>query len=399
MVSALIRCASKAFANRRLGVWALCVILLSCKFKNLKCKMKTRITVVVFTMAFLLYSCNREKEVITPEVKSITESVYASGIVVSKNQYEAYPKANGIVSEIAIKEGDKVKKEDLLFVLENPNAKLSVDNARLNAAINDYNANREKLKDAYHSVQLARENADNDSVLLERQKNLWSQNIGSKVELEQKGLAFKRSQVALNQAKVAYNDLKRQLELASQQSKNNLKIAQTLEKDLNVRSAMEGIVYKINIEEGELATTASPLAVIGEEDFIVELNVDELDIVKVKQSQKVFIRMDSYKAQVFEAVISDIYPMMNERTRTFKVQASFTQKPEVLYPNLTLEANIVISEKQNVLTIPTSFLLTDSTVMLEDETIRKVQIGLSDYNLTEIKGGINASSKITIPRK
>lgn len=109
--------------------------------------------------------------------------------------------------------------------------------------------------------------------------------------------------------------------------------------------------------------------------------------------------MDSYKAQVFEAVISDIYPMMNERTRTFKVQASFTQKPEVLYPNLTLEANIVISEKQNVLTIPTSFLLTDSTVMLEDETIQKVQIGLSDYNLTEIKGGINASSKITIPRK
>ena len=361
--------------------------------------MKTRITVVVFTMAFLLYSCNREKEVITPEVKSITESVYASGIVVSKNQYEAYPKANGIVSAIAIKEGDKVKKEDLLFVLENPNAKLSVDNARLNAAINEYNANREKLNDAYHSVQLARENADNDSVLLERQKNLWSQNIGSKVELEQKGLAFKRSQVALNQAKVAYNDLKRQLELASQQSKNNLKIAQTLEKDLSVRSAMEGIVYKINIEEGELATTASPLAVIGEEDFIVELNVDELDIVKVKQSQKVFIRMDSYKAQVFEAVISDIYPMMNDRTRTFKVQASFTQKPEVLYPNLTLEANIVISEKQNVLTIPTSFLLTDSTVMLEDETIRKVQIGLSDYNLTEIKGGINASSKITIPRK
>jgi HlyD family secretion protein len=362
-------------------------------------KMKPIITIAIITSICTFFSCNSKEEPITPEVKNISESVYASGVVISINQYEVYAKANGIIKEVLIKEGDYVKKDDLLFTIENPNAKISVDNARLNAEINDYEANRAKLKDADNSVQMARKNLENDSLLYERQKNLWSQNIGSKVELEQKQLVFEKSKVALQQSKVLYDNLNRQLNLASQQSKNNLKIAQTLENDLEIRSAVEGIVYKINIEAGEMATAASAIAVIGEENFVLELNIDELDIVKIKPKQKVFIRMDSYKSQIFEAAISEIFPMMDERTRTFKVHAIFTKKPEVLYPNLTLEANIVINEKQNVLTIPTGYLITDSTVMLEDETIQQVKIGLSDYKLTEIESGINAETKIIMPKK
>jgi HlyD family secretion protein len=361
--------------------------------------MKNRLTFVVINMIFLFSSCNQKRETITPELKNITESVFASGVVISRNQYEVYPKINGIINEIIVEEGDHVKKGQLLFIIENPSAKLSIDNARLNSAINDYDINREKLKDASNSVQLARKNVTNDSLLFSRQKNLWSQNIGSKVDLEQKEIIFEKSKVALEQAIVFYNDLNRNLNLASKQSKNNLKIAQTAEGDLNIRSVVEGIVYKINIKVGELASMATPLAVIGEENFLLELNIDELDIAKIKQNQKVFIRMDSYKSQIFEAVISDIFPMMNERTRSFKVQAVFTKKPKVLYPNLTVEANILINEKNKVLTIPTRFLISDSTVMLEDETIQKVKIGLSDYTITEIKSGINTNSKLIMPKK
>src|SRR5690606_38351101 len=114
-----------------------------------------------------------------------------------------------------------------------------------------------------------------------------------KAELEQRELAFEKAKVTLNQLQVTYNDLKRQLEVASQQSKTNLKIAENTEKDLEIRSNVEGVAYKINIKEGEQATTNMALAVIGEKSFIIELSVDELDIVKVKKGQKVFIRMDS----------------------------------------------------------------------------------------------------------
>jgi HlyD family secretion protein len=126
-------------------------------------KMNKRITFIMFIMILIFLSCNGKKETITPEVKNISESVYASGIVKSKNQYEVYPKANGIVNKIAVKEGGFVKTGHLLFSIENPNAKLSVDNARLNAEMNDYYTNSEKLNDAYNSMQLARKNLSNDS--------------------------------------------------------------------------------------------------------------------------------------------------------------------------------------------------------------------------------------------
>ncbi|MGZ5281782.1 MAG: efflux RND transporter periplasmic adaptor subunit [Bacteroidia bacterium] len=361
--------------------------------------MNDSIALPVLAFFLFFFSCNNKKEAISPEIKDISESVYASGILKTVNQYEVFTKVSGVVGKIAVKEGASVKKGDLLFEIENPNASISSDNAKLTAEANDYAANAGKLNDALNAIELAQKNLQNATLMCERQKNLWAQNIGTKVELEQKELGLEKSKLVWKQAKVAYSDLKRQLELASNQSKNNLKIARFLESDLLIRSAVDGIVYKINIERGELATSMVPMAVIGGENFVIELDIDEFDIVKIKKGQRVIISMDSYKSQVFEALVSNIYPMMNERTRTFKVEAVFSKKPAVLYPNLTLEANIIIHEKQNALTIPTGYLLSDSTVMLEDGSVQKVKIGLKDYNLTEIVSGINANSKIIMPKK
>ena len=77
--------------------------------------------------------------------------------------------------------------------------------------------------------------------------------------------------------------------------------------------------------------------------------------------------MDSYKGQVFEAVIEKIDPLMNERSRSFTVEARFTTRPPSLYPNLTAEANIIIRTKENAITIPRAYLLNDSTVVLADK--------------------------------
>jgi hypothetical protein len=102
---------------------------------------------------------------------------------------------------------------------------------------------------------------------------------------------------------------------------------------------------------------------------------------------------------VFEAQVNYIYPMMNDRTRSFKVEAVFTTQPEILYPNLTLEGNIIIREKENALTIPTSYLLNDSSVLLENGKTKQVKIGLQDYRLTEILGGIDTETKIALPKQ
>lgn len=348
---------------------------------------------------FYLSGCGDDVETTTPKKANVVESVYASGVVKSENQYEVYTKSVGVVENIFVKEGTAVKKGTPIFQLNNTTSALSSENARLYSLANDYRVNKEKLAEAENSIALAQKKLKNDSLLYVRQQELWRQNIGTKVELEQKELNFENAKVNLKKAQVAYQDINRQLKLVSEQSKNNLLIARASENDLIIRSEVDGFVYKINAKKGELATSMASLAVIGQEDFIIDLNVDEFDIVKVKKGQKVIVRLDSYQDRVFEAEVRFIYPMMNERTRTFKVEAVFIKKPQVLYPNLTLEANIVINEKNNVLTIPSACLLNDTSVMLENGQIKTIQVGLKDFRMAEVLSGIDESTKVRMPEK
>jgi multidrug efflux pump subunit AcrA (membrane-fusion protein) len=354
--------------------------------------MKSKIPILVLIISF--YSCQNKKEVIKPEIRNITESVYASGLLKSENQHDVFTKINGTILEIAVKEGESIVKDQVLFRIDNPTAKLQVDNAKLQAEASDYYENIQKLKDALNKIELAQKKLSNDSLLFIRQKKLFNNNIGTKVDYEQIELAYEKSKVSLNEAKVYYDNLKKEIDLLSKQTKNNLKIVESQEKDLIIKSDLDGVIYKVNVKEGEMASLMSPLAIIGGNDFIIELNIDEFDISKIKLGQKIIIRMDSYKADVYEATVSYIYPLMNSRTRSFTIEGKFTKKPKVLYPNLTLEANIITEEKNNVLTIPTSYLVKDSFVILENGTLQNVKIGLKDYNLTEIISGIDANSKL-----
>ncbi len=104
--------------------------------------------------------------------------------------------------------------------------------------------------------------------------------------------------------------------------------------------------------------------------------------------------MDSYKGQSFEAVIEKIYPLMNDKTKSFKVDAVFTTEPENLFPNLSAQANIVIEVKEKVLTIPRAYLIDNEYVYLANKEKRKVKTGLMDYEKVEIVAGLTSKDAI-----
>ena len=120
-------------------------------------------------------------------------------------------------------------------------------------------------------------------------------------------------------------------------------------------------------------------------------------MVKVVLGQKIVVTLDSYKNQVFEAILDKIYPIMDERSRTFKIEAHFTTVPPKLYPNLTVESNIIIQTKKNVLTIPKSYLVDNQYVIMENKEKRKVTVGMNDYNFVEILSGLSVTESIVKP--
>ena len=354
----------------------------------------------LFLFLFILSACENKTEQTQPVLESITASVYATGLIKSKDQYQVHSTVSGLLVKILVDEGDLVKKGEPLFVLSNENSRLNTENARLAADFAALNAQDNRLNELKVNTALAKQKMNSDSVLLMRQRGLWAQQIGSKVELELKELAYSSSKTAYETAVFRYNELKKQLAFAAAQSQKSLSISKTLESDFTVRSQVDGRVYSILIENGEMITPQMPLAVVGAADnYIVELQVDEYDIVSMKKGQKVLMSLDSYKGEIFEAMLDKINPIMNEKSRTFLVEAIFTRKPPVLYPNLTAEANIIMSTKEQALTIPRTYLVQDSFVMLESKEKRKVKTGLKDYRKVEILSGLTATDVIIMPSK
>jgi RND family efflux transporter MFP subunit len=347
----------------------------------------------------MLASCGQKQEYTQPVIEKITESVYASGYLKSNEQYQVFAKVNGLLQKIWVKKGDVVKKGQLIFTLSNEVSKLNVANAQLNAVNADYYANLDKLRELDLAIEVSIKKLGNDQLLLERQRTLWAEQIGTKFELEQRELSYANSKATYESAKLRYNELKKQLRFSSKQSKHNLSISRSMLDDYNVRSEVNGMVYSIEKEQGEMVSPQAPLAILGSaQHFTIILQVDENDIVKVAPGKKVFITMDSYKGQVFEAVVDHVNPLMNERSRTFEVEATFVKVPEIVYPNLTLEANIILQSKDNAMTIPRKYLVDDTYVMMSESKRKLVKVGLKDYQKVEILQGLNKEDKIMLPR-
>jgi HlyD family secretion protein len=350
---------------------------------------------ILLFIALLATSCVTNIETTHPQVENISESVYASGIVKSRYQYEVFSTVNGVISDMRVTEGTLVRKGDVLMTVRNEPAQFNVENARRAAAHADIKANTNKLKEASVSIDLARAKMRDDSLLLIRQRNLRTQGVGTQVELEQRELAYKNSVNNYQLALLSYRDLQRDLVFSSDQSKINLKISESFIKDYSIRAEKDGKVYKVLKERGELANTLSPVAIIGDaDDFYLELNVDEYDISRIQVDQRILLSMDSYKGKVFEARVESIEPMMNEQSRSFVVDATIDTKPPELYPNLTVEANIIIRSKQKALTIPRSYLIGDSLVLVGKHETRKVVVGIMDYRKAEVLSGLSESDII-----
>ncbi|MBS1635019.1 MAG: efflux RND transporter periplasmic adaptor subunit [Bacteroidetes bacterium] len=354
--------------------------------------------IIFIALSLVFLECGHNKEKIKPTVSDISESVYASGIIKSKNQYEAFATVNGVIEDVFVSEGDTVNIGTPILSISSEAQKLNKENAELAAQFADFNNNQGKLNEAKLAIDLAKSKMKNDSALYFRQKALWQQQVGTRVDLEQRELAYQNSKTAWYNAQVNFDDLKRQLVFTSTQSKKNLQISNKQESDFTLRSDIKGTVYSLPKSKGEMVGLQTPLAVIGDSrSFILEMQVDEYDILKVRTGQTVLITMDSYKGKVFKAAVTKIYPMMNERSKSFLVEAQFVDGPQVLYPNVTFEASIVLQTKSNALLVPRNYLLHDSVVVKSNGEHVVVKTGLMDYKNAEILSGISANDELIKP--
>ena len=346
-----------------------------------------------------LAACGKMNETAKPTVGPITESVYANGTVKAAGQYMVYPVATGSVTALLVKEGDTVKAGQPLLRIDDRSSSLATRSADAQLRAVELNAQEggpvlAQLKEAQAQ---AKDRFQLDSANYARQTSLWTQQIGSKAELDQRELAFNTSKAAMARAGKALEESRNRLRSEIEVARNNAAMSSAGNDDRTPRSLIDGVVYDLLVEPGELATPQKPLAVVGSAtDLYLKLEVDEKDIALIKPGQIVYVTLELYD-YAFNAEVTRIIPLMDERSRTFTVEARFKEKPPTLYPNLTVEANIQLRQKDNAITVPASYIVDGGFVLTSSDERTPVELGMRDLERVEILSGIDTNTVIYKP--
>jgi len=358
--------------------------------------------ILTILAAGIFFACKKQESVIHPEYKELTEAVYASGNVVSKNEYKVISLVEGYLSKKLVNEGDTVQIGQPLFVIES-----SLQNIRLNTskeiyemAKRNYSEEAPVLSELKNQLETTKNKLRNDSINFFRYKSLFESNATTALEFDRAKLAYQNSQNDFLIQKNRHDKTKNQLFIDLQNAENQFKLASKDAADCIVKSQVNGMVYEVNKEIGEMVRRTDGIAVIGNQDFIyLKLAVDEQDIEKIKVGQSLLVKMDAFKDQIFKANVKKVYPKLSIQDQSFRVDAEFIDRPPYGYSGLTAEANIIIRQLPKALTVPKSLVIGDDSIkIIENGQPKTVHFtkGAENFDLVEVASGLTEKTELAV---
>lgn len=360
--------------------------------------MKTNVYLLLISL--LTAACTSSHEGTTPTYRALTEAVYASGNVYPRNEYTVTADATGLLQQRLVNEGDSIHRNQLLFVLESAS-----EDARQQAAANAYRqaranlgANSPVLAELEAQVRNARTRLSNDSINYNRFKELYSQNATSRAELERAELNYTLSRNSLRAQLNTFQRNRDQIRLDVANNRSQLVTSEVAGRNTRIRSFVDGKVYEVYKDPGEVVRVGDQLALVGSgSNLYAQLAVDESDFGRIRVGQTVILKADVYKDTVFRARVSKVYPKLNRTDQSFRVDAEFIGQKPAAYYGLTVEANIIISQNPHVLTIPKAYVIGADSVLVEQDGKKqkvKFQKGAENFDLVQVKGGLTQTSKL-----
>ncbi len=365
--------------------------------------MKTnRYFIIAFAGLVLLNSCGKKYSETKPEYRNITETVFASGVLVPENQYHLTAQSDGYLISLNFEEGDIVKTGDLLAVIDNKTYDINLlgANQLLDIANSNLSPSAPALKQIEANLMVAEQKMKQDEIQVERYKKLYDANSVSKLEYENVLLAFETSKANYISLQENYKLQKQQAEQQLINQKTQSGINKVLQGNNELRAVIGGKVYNKFKELGDYVRRGEIIAVIGSPaNLYAKLSIDESSISKVRVNQQVIIQLNTDKDKNYKGMISEVYPSFDIKTQSFSCKAVFTDSLDFLMSGTQVQANIIIENKDSVLVIPRRYLDFGNTVLVKSEGKIKVETGFISNEWVEILSGINENSEIQVEKK
>ena len=362
--------------------------------------MKTVAGITTLCIGLILFSCSKNADSIVVQRKKIVEAVYASGTMHPLNEYKAYANATGILRNLRLREGDSVAAGQELFQIESRDPDLRVQSAQeaLQYARSLADPHSSTIDELVANCDAARAKLMGDSLNLSRMKALHASGSATTSDLDRAQSTFDQSRAQLSSAMRRLENTKLSLRNQVLLAQKQLELARTSSENFSVRSRCDGKVFALYREEGETVNSQQPVALVGDaKDFLLRLVIDASDVVRVQPGQKVMYTVDAFPDSTFSATVVKTFPVLENETQSFRVDARCDQTPAVPFVGTQIQANIIVSQKQNALVIPRSCLQSNNQVFVKEGSSIKtvdVQVGISNLEYVEIVSGLSEGAQI-----
>ena len=226
--------------------------------------------------------------------------------------------------------------------------------------------------------------------------------VGGRIDkiLVKEGDFVKKGQVL---ALVSSTERAALLDAATQKGQSEIDYWNKVYNQTALISPIDGQVIVSNLNPGQTITTNDAVLVLSDR-LIVQADVDETDIGNVKVGQKARISLDAYPDIRVDGVVDHIYyeSTLVNNVNIYHVDILPVEVPEVFRSGMSANIDIVVNEKENVLTLPLAAVRSQngrSFVLMRaaaPDSVRRmpVRLGLQDENNVEIESGLSASDVV-----
>ena len=355
---------------------------------------------VVVLGGIVLFSVNQaNKGVVTVQTakvapqESLVSQVTASGEVKPTTYTNVTAQGFGRITSIVVKEGDHIKKGEVLLTQENiqANADVEAQAASINSAESGVQASEASYKSAQADLVQQQANLEKAKLDWERGQGLFKDGLIPKQDFDQRKTTYDAQFAAVDSSRAHVLSLKATLDqMRSQVLQGRAVLVHT--KDIlhktTYTSPINGIVSYLPERVGDYVvpgiqnSNGSFLMTLSDMSIVTaEVKVDETDIVSVRIGQDADVTIDAVPGTIFKGKVTEIGSQAvlrtsglattqsttsNQEAKDFKVVVTLASPPENLRPGLSTTAKIKTAEKKNVLAIPIQALAVRTRKDLEE---------------------------------
>jgi HlyD family secretion protein len=334
----------------------------------------------------VLHSRSNVPAVTTAKVvhEDLISTVSGTGQIKPKTYVNVGATAFGRITHLYVKEGDHVKKGDILATIENvqPESTVAAQQATIASDKTDVNSYLAAQKTSAAAVDEAKADLEQKRLDFGRSQQLYNEKLIAKQDFDAKKAAYDVAVATLAQRQAALAQAEAQV--ASQRGHVDQAIASqranfdALDKTVS-KAPFDGLVTNVPVREGETVVVGiqnsegSTLMTLADMSVLTaEVKVDETDIVNVALGQTASVTVDAFPGQTFTGKVTEVGDQAllrttgqatststtgTEEAKDFKVVVTLDPTTIDLRPGLSCTAKITTAHKPNTLTIPIQALV------------------------------------------